>query len=332
MKPVIIYFLVTLLLASCTKDTDLTFPSIPEQLVINGILHPDSTIRVSISKSLAVVETIRHFPLVENALVYLYEDGVRLGSLQYDGTAYGSDYYPAPGKHYTVEVSVQGYPQVTASDIVPQKLHMTACYKPQAWYSYANLAIQTTIDDNRQESNYYWLGLLVKQYDSFDSIRCVEVGQGRTCSFNDSSMVVTNQLSYLYSNSTIPDNFNSFIDNTANGVRSFDSYVRLEDKALNSATTTLELTGDGIFFNNINEIDSNQSLIVKGVSASYHYDRYLKSSMIYYLNNEYASEDDDSRPNPFAEPAQIYSNVENGLGIFAAYNSVSIAVENFPCE
>ena len=307
------------------------FPDTPEQLVLNGILHPDSTVRIYITKSTSVTDVTQRLPSVTDAKVQLYEGDLLLGALEYQRDAYEIDYLPVPGRVYTIEVSVGNYPTVSASDTVPLALQTKACYKPQTRYPDATIAVQATVEDNSEEEDYYWLSLLVRRYEQLDSIRCIGENEQRSCSFNDSSTTSIRRLSYLYTDSPEPDNFNSNIDNLSGGLREFNSFVRLDDIAINGTTIELDLTSHYPMFglSDIRELDDSQSLMLEVVNASSHYDRYLKSSAIYYLNNEFG---DDGAPNPFAEPTRIYSNVENGLGIFAAYNSVSIAVEQFPCE
>jgi hypothetical protein len=51
-----------------------------------------------------------------------------------------------------------------------------------------------------------------------------------------------------------------------------------------------------------------------------------------YALNRGNYSDEDFAFTPFAEITQTYSNIENGTGIFAAYNSVSIPYDDFPCD
>ena len=47
----------------------------------------------------------------------------------------------------------------------------------------------------------------------------------------------------------------------------------------------------------------------------------LHISEAYYEYLKTARLHDESRENPFAEPLNVYGNVENGYGIFAGYSS-----------
>ena len=321
-----------ILLGQCTQDTDLTFPNASNQLVLNGILHPDSVVRVYLTKSLPISDNDSAFSVIAGAIVLLYEDDAFVNYLTFEKNSYQMNYYPVPGRRYTVEVKADGYPTVKASDVMPQTTEATACYRQQNWYAYNNMAIQATISDRKEENNRYWISLSIDQYEQIgvDAYRECRDSEGfGKCSFYDSSNVLTNKIDYIVSYSVLPDEFNSIIDNTSGGVREYQYYVRISDESIDGTTFSLELSaGDPLYnYPEIVELDSNQSVVLQLVSASQTYDRYLKSSLIYYYNNQFFDE-----PNPFAEPVKIYSNVENGTGIFAAYNSVSLKIGDYPCQ
>lgn len=51
------------------------------------------------------------------------------------------------------------------------------------------------------------------------------------------------------------------------------------------------------------------------ITPSSAYDRYMRSRYKQQLNSEWGAEE-----NPFIEQITVYSNISNGLGIFAGYN------------
>ena len=55
--------------------------------------------------------------------------------------------------------------------------------------------------------------------------------------------------------------------------------------------------------------------IFQVITASDTYDRYMKSRYKQELNTEWGGEE-----NPFVEQITVYTNISNGLGIFAGYN------------
>ena len=325
------FFIVT----SCVKEADLAFPKVPSQPVLNGIISPnDSLLCITITYSSSLDDTAQHFTPIEDATVLLYEDQKPVDSLIYHRGKYVSDFRPKVNKQYTIEATINGYGIVKASDVVPPPPVVSACYKEATFLDNGLRYVGTQVDiqDYVDSEDFYWLNMSVTHYRllDFGESYCEGEGLQRICTYYDSSDVVTEQLSTLVSVSTVPDNFNSIVDNTSGGIREFDTFIRVEDQAINGTDIAMDISSYSPLYNfdEMSQLDGNQSVIVETTNASQHYDRYLKSSMIYYFNNQV---DNDEDLNPFAEPTRIYSNVENGLGIFAAYNSVRIAVEDFPC-
>ena len=332
-------------LCACVRELDVPFPVSEPQIVLNGILQPDSVIRISLSKTLAVADT-HDFTLVTDAVVRMYEDEQLLGSLPYQDSAYTLNYHPKVGHQYRVEAEVPGYPTVRASDIVPMPPNVEICYREDTArrYTYSSAILNISIDDPAEEANFYWV----------DEVSTSP--ERPRCSIKDDSIVWNNgapqllpqdtivcddggpptfkkmRTYYYKSFSPVPDRFNAFVDNTSGGVTEFEMYVRVEDASLNGEMISFDLKGSGYdYLKRYQHISDQLSVKLRVMNASQSYDRYLKSSVIYALNYLNYS-DEEVGVKPFAEVTQTYSNIENGTGIFAAYNLTSIEVGDFPCE
>ena len=325
MRKAILFFLAVGLL-SCTKEIDFPLPSQENELVLNGLLHPDHAIQISLTTTLPLSTGGSNFPLVDNAIVKLYENDAMVGSLTFQDSIYTVDYRPKVGHTYTVEAAVPGYPIVRASDKVPPPPEVAICFREDTAgiYMYANSILDINIADPPTETNAYWL----ETFSSYYTNRVCSLGEDgyTTCEETDQLRLVETKGTYYESFSTIPDRFNSFVDNTSGGVTAYDLYVRIDDATLD---------GEIISFNIALRSDYNSlsaspldsaSFQLNVLSSSRAYDRYLKSSVTHYLAFEFFED-----PNPFAEPVKIYSNVENGTGIFAAYNSTTLEIREFPC-
>jgi len=308
--------------ASCTQELDMPFPQGEEQLVLNSILHPDSTIKVSLTKTLPLETTDHVFPLVDNATISLYEDGTLIGRPALKDSVYVLDYLPKESKKYSIEIVVPGFEILKAHDTMPKDVAASVCIAPDDRYVFNNANIYITIEDPIKDVNSYWLyttSYHIKDkegcFDPFDE-DCYELYYG-----NDG---------YYYSFSSVPDRFNAYIDNVAGGVTSYDYFVRVEDSGIDGEAIIFEIASS-ISNNNTSSPDVlPRKLHI--INASQHYDRFLKSSVLYVLNRSNYSYDEDFAFTPFAEIIQTYSNIEHGTGIFAAYNSVSIPYDNFRCE
>lgn len=98
-------------------------------------------------------------------------------------------------------------------------------------------------------------------------------------------------------NAPFLDDFNREIDtNTKYGFVYF-YYVRISDIGYDGSILSFKMSGETESFTNF-------------ITADEHYDKYIKSSVKARLNSE--------GDLPFREPVQIYSNIENGYGIFGS--------------
>ena len=93
------------------------------------------------------------------------------------------------------------------------------------------------------------------------------------------------------------DDFNRLTDPESKFGFVYNYYVRISDIGYDGEKMTVIL-----------EAATNGSINI--VSSDEHYDKYIKSSVEVRLNSEYDL--------PFKEPVQIYSNIENGYGIFGS--------------
>ncbi len=298
---------------SCTQEVDLPYPTHQTQPVLNGLLHPDSTITISLTKSIAVGRGTE-FTAIDHAAVQLYENTQPLGMATYLGDGYyGWDYHPVPGNTYRLEASVPGLPTILAEDKVPAQ--------PQIIYSsYLKLSntsltqLHFSINNAEDEKEIYWLS---GYYIFYEREWDIDNRQGLI----DSTFTLTRAFGHfaIQKPPFFIDDFNRTFHNYDNTYE-FYHYLRMDDLLLNAPSFDFSA---GFHLSEILDEDDEKNGIYATVThASEHYDKYLKSSVIHYLNADLGDE-----PNPFSSPVKIYSNVENGLGIFAAYNAVTIRLE-----
>lgn len=98
-------------------------------------------------------------------------------------------------------------------------------------------------------------------------------------------------------NAPFIDDFNRVTDTDAKYGIKYWYYIRISDAGYE---------GKILRFNTWGKTDSYNCFL----SADIHYDKYLKTSVKTHLNSE--------NDLPFKEPLQIYSNIENGYGIFGS--------------
>ena len=140
---------------------------------------------------------------------------------------------------------------------------------------------------------------------------------------------------FLVSKEGFIDRFNGSYDNLE-GAYAYDYFLRFDDLSFQNKTRTLETAFSyGPFCNGVKSLDDfkadDEAIFVNLINASPHFDPYLKSSLLYFRNIGYgdlAGEPDAFAIKPFVETVLIYSNIQNGIGIFAAYNSTRVFIND----
>lgn len=316
MKPNTFLFFIVLILSACTKELDLPFPNYEPQIVVVGFLHQDSTVLINVSQTLPPESTDENFPLINNANIKFFENETLVDTLIYEGDGnYKLDYYPKPGYNYSIEVAVPGFKTLYATDKLPQKPSFEVCYEKRQKGGRINsiLTIERPLVDN-----FYWISLQVKDYSSLN---------GDPFKY-DSSKTYTLTIFHLLSNTPFLDDFNAFFDNI-DGINVYSPYIRIGKDGFKGNEAIIDVTNfeyRHFQYERIQQFDENQSLKAYLFSMSATYDQYLKSSLINFANTEL------SKPTPFTPSVNVYSNIQNGTGIFAAYNSAMKRIEDYPCN
>ena len=316
-----IFLLVSICLGlySCVEEVEISIPGISSQIALNGLLHPDSSITISLTKTTAIKDTTKQFGVIDNALVIVFENGVLLDTLVHQAAGvYRLETYPLPNRKYTVNAQIPGYPTISASDTVPLKPTVDACYARFTSSLNDNYVdVVTTIEGVQSNYNQYWLALTIQDY-----FRIQDAGLAY-----DSSQTYEEKIPYLLSNTPLGDNFNATLD------YSFQRYGYRDYLRIKPFESTLPIdimvgfTDDFYRYKRMPQLTSDQRLEVHIIAASQEFDRYFKSSILSYLNNDAAE-----GPNLFSEQVKVYSNIENGIGIFAAYNTATVDVSSKPCN
>jgi hypothetical protein len=314
---IVIFFLTT----SCVVDVELEMPKHKQQLVLVGSLRPDSIVSVHLSKTISASDTSNNFENVDNANVELYENEMFVGRLEYASAGkYKINYKPSVGKLYSIKAFVEGHKTVSAEDIIPLAPVIEACYYEETKYltnffGGNRVGININIRGSKDKETSIWISLLEHNYTRI-------AGEERY----DSTSVLLKDITTIYSDSNIPDKFNGFPNN---GLFSYSGPVRIPGILnYNNDLSFLFLNSYSqlLVYNTFIRLTADQEIYILVTNTSSIYDKYQKSRMIHFINQ------DESLSNPFLEPVKIFSNVKNGLGIFAASNTSIVKLKNFPCN
>lgn len=110
---------------SCVKEIEMKKQYIEKRLVLNGLICPDSLIAVKVSKTTSILDN--YIEYIDNANVKLFCNDTLLENLTYSskGRYASKTVYPTENNYYTVEVELEGYPTIRATDTVPEKTFIT---------------------------------------------------------------------------------------------------------------------------------------------------------------------------------------------------------------
>lgn len=279
-------------ISSCELIVDVEVPYDGDKLVVNGLQKSDQRWMIDLSYSKYILSSYNEggFPSVPNGSVTIYGDDGSEFQLHADTLGlFVHDSYPLPGHKYTIVARSNTSNEVRAEMVMPRAVKIknvewdsASVSQPNGQgfeYWYATLPLTVTFDDPAEEKNYYAVAVVV-------------------------DFTVTRQ----YPGETQPrtDSARSFYQTVIvdPGIASEDERkTRFSDITFDGRTYTapLEIQVGGNPDFKIHRVD------VQLVSLSEDYFRYEESVFLYR----------ETDGDPFAQPVQIYSNVQNGFGIFA---------------
>jgi len=297
---IIISFAFILILNACRKKLDIEIPKGQEHIVVNGITTNDSLIEINISKSQDILnnDSIEN---ITNASVKLYEGENFIENLTHLTKGnYISSFTPQIGNQYKILIS--------SGELKPVNAKMQL-YEPTQIVS-----IDTTIDviennydfgysskeykihykiklnDNANKNNYYFLALSATnpRYD-YETDPPSIIGYFEENTYYDSNDIIFN-------------NANEF---TLGGMFG----LAFNDEMFNGQQYSIDISTSHYFDRPYSKDAENLQVKVKLLSISEDIYRYIVS---YNLNQE-------TEYDPFAQPVQVFTNIENGLGLFSGY-------------
>ncbi len=276
-----------LTLSSCIDQISVDLPAPPKRLVVNSILTPDSLFRVQVSRVTSATDASSR--LLASARVSLFTSGGTVEVLRNQGNGlYYSPTKPSSSTPYTLQVAVDEYPSVSATDTVPAAVPIQ-----EAWFSYP-----TGTDRNNE-----LLGTIVvrfadpAQFVNFYEISGYQESQFLTLDARGNAALVAEDESGLNSKSLV------FSDKLFNG-RDFElraSFLPHSRGGGSGGPTTRP-----------------PRLVLRSVSRAYY--QYRKSWTRHLYNQ--GSKDDTYNLTQLlflGDPSTMYSNVNGGYGVMAGY-------------
>ncbi len=318
-----------LLSFSCDRMIeDFELKNKPEKLVLNALLTPDSSLKVNLSSSLMANERISSLPYIDDATISVYEDGVLLDSPIYrgNGNYLIENIHPKVGHSYTIYANTNDADEVFSSVTIPEKpviLSVDTSFMrdiPEVGClgcennNYIDLTVK--FRDKPDENNYYKIE--VKYYHTYKQCTrdTVIIDAMESPVFYCLEADTTTRFETLYITSN-----NSFIDFYRYGDDFYLSNISyssdgkalyFSDKLFTSADNQVTI-----------QINSYEASAISGYKC-YVYLYTIDENLYQFYHSLARWNEIDG--NPLAEKVTLYTNVQNGLGVFSAHNSESYTV------
>ena len=296
-KSFYIIFILSSFLISCEKVIEFDVETTTPKIVINSIFESDENWNVHLSSSLSVIDT-SNLSNIEDASVHIFDDQNQIiETLVHDSLGfYQGLSKPIDGMKYKIEASALNFENVNAIDSTPQKSTILAL-DTNSFISNSNERMNISISFNQSISisNYYKIA--------------VKIGREKyttTLNQNGASIVDTN-----YKEKWInvrPES--SFTKRTPNSKE-----IIFKDDTFNSNEESVTFSIKNLIYKDNQDASYSLKFITiyfYGISHD-HY-RYYNSLKIFEENSS----------NIFAQPVQVFSNVNNGFGVFAGSTCTKI--------
>jgi hypothetical protein len=342
------------LFTSCEKEIEFDEKLISPRLTINSFLEQDSLVTVNIASSKPIPGIATEFKWIDNATVKLFVDGEEketltvidvkrtpygYSSVNGDTTFFYNESEPTKkyktaqtkaevGKTYKLEVTHPDFETVYGETTIPTPIPILSfdtatVITNQEWGGYENFQAKIKFKDPLGEKNYYRL-----VYSKFAG---VSQSYGSSPNDGDSMIYLTNELRGTYINSSdkllnpSEEDANDFLFGSAGNY-----YNLFTDELIDGKEYELSFTVDlmnnyyGGSFKQTKKKGEFMRLTITLQSITREAYLYMKSV---HANKYYESDF-------FSEPVQVFTNIENGIGIFAGSSSSSVFISSgeYPVE
>lgn len=297
-------FLILLVATSCetTEKID-DFPLRPSKLVVNSYFSADSVWAIQVSKSLSVLDNA-DLQMVNNVSIDVFKNDELIDTIRGPGQDgwYRSDLsLPEAGENYSINVSTPDFSSVIyAEDIAPEPVPISK--------------VSFTLID----SSFYYDHYLTETGDEYYT-RIYGMVEGRfniTISdpaamenYYQLSLYAYNEGYYYHEDSIISYREKRQIYFTTNDPVAGDN----DDSHRSSLLFSDDIFNGQNYQLKVAIIDHNATLDKEYVIEL------LSFTRAGYLYRRSVEDYRNSKGDPFSEPVLIYSNIENGFGIFAGY-------------
>ena len=311
MKKYILFILMVVSILACTKTLDFDDEGLANKLVFNGIIQTGDSFTSNLSRSSSILSETGFGipPMSAYGTIQLYENGTLLSTASSPFGQFSlTDIKPKAGASYRVVVNSENE-TIEAQTTIPEKANV--------------LSVDTTSVKSNNNLRSTILNLRIKDPEGEDYYRIIYMRE--TISYLQDNKGVRkyyrnySQYGIGSDDPVFKSVYNNFGDEIIDGPD--NEYSIFPDTYFNGKEYSMKLSyyenlssysgygyGNSSVVYGTKQIYERNEIHVQKLSKNlYNYLKYLKLYNFYH-------------DNPFAEPVPIYSNVKNGIGIFAGFN------------
>lgn len=287
--------IIVTVLTACTTVVDFDIPLNKPTVVVNSLFTPDSTwqVQVSYSNSILNVSPGSHFQPAGNAIVTILDSNNQVIEIlsghsdKYHLYSYQGQTKPLSGRSYTVQVAINDEPILKAMNKVPTQVPIASVQIDSSRFKSDGEPIDMDIDfiDPADEKNYYQIKIIE------DAVYVV----------NNDTVLLTQELYFKRVEQTLANE----ITDEESGPEKLITDNLFDGK---NRTVHIKLYRPRFSYSS-SIIERHARMVLLSVSEEYY--NYFTTKNL----------QGNSNGDPFAQPVQVFTNVENGLGIFAGYNA-----------
>jgi uncharacterized protein DUF4249 len=308
MKKILLYAIALVTVGfGCETVIEIDIPVEPPSLVINSTLSDNDYIKAHISESKHILDGSDIYKTVQGATIEIYEEGNLLTTLpdSLEGNYISNTFKPVRGKMYEIIVAKTGFKTATAKVLIPLdtveilSVKVDTIVENDFGYTSYYLRFSVEFEDDIAMDNYY-------------DIAIYREGYAQRYDHSVDPPVYLDSI-YFYQKRYIQSR-----DPSLEEFQSYGESILLNDELFNGNKVHINvLLRTWIDYENPNPEQIEYTYYVEIANTSYSYYQYELSSQLQYWTSD----------NPFAQPVTVYNNIENGFGVFGAYNTAVFKVE-----
>lgn len=310
MKKYIFLSLILFAAWACTKTIEFDDNGVGNLIVLNSIIYPDSCVSGNISQSTSILKGNRYGGFIDGT-VELYENGNKVGQMNpLFGKFRFPEIKPKAGNTYRIVVT-SGGKQAEAETTMPEKAEIVSVDTVTVSNEWGGKSMDCKLKFRDSNEEDYYRILIADEYlqqsvNLTDSIK-IRYYMQRYFSTAYSDDPVFKSVYNNFGSDVLdmgPDNgYGIFPDDYFQGK---EYSVQIQLSAFNNAGYYNPANPSLIYYSKV--LYQRKTIQIQKLSKSYY--NYLKYLNLYSFYHG----------DPFAEPVPVYSNIENGAGIFGSFN------------